>query len=114
MTFHDGDLCLADSATTHTILKENKYFEYLTLTKANVTTISGPADMIKGSGKANIVLPNNTRLSIKDALYSPESRRNLLSFKDIRANGYHIETTDKDKKIISLYYCTYFRPEACT
>ena len=23
MTFHDGDLCLADSATMHTILKEN-------------------------------------------------------------------------------------------
>ena len=22
MTFHDGDLCLADSATTHTILKK--------------------------------------------------------------------------------------------
>ena len=51
--------------------------------------------MIKGSGKDNIVLPNNTRLSIKDALYSPESRRNLLSFKDIRANVYHIETKDE-------------------
>ena len=62
-----------------------KYFEYLTLTKANVTTISGSLDMIKGSGKANIVLPDNIGLSIKDALYSPESKRNLLSFKDIRA-----------------------------
>ena len=71
MTFHDGDLRLADSAKTHTILEENKYLEYLTLTKTNVTTISGPTDMIKGSGKANIVLPNNTRLSIKNALYSP-------------------------------------------
>ena len=98
MTFHDGDLCIVDSATTHTILKENKYFEYLTLTKANVTTISGSVDMIKGFGKANIVLPNNTILSIKDPLYSPESRRDLLSFKDIRANGYHIETTDEDRK----------------
>ena len=39
MTFYDGDLCLADNATTHTILKEKKYFEYLTLTKANVTII---------------------------------------------------------------------------
>jgi hypothetical protein len=46
ITFYDGNLCLADSATTHTILKENKYLEYLTLAKANVTTISGPADMI--------------------------------------------------------------------
>ena len=105
--FYDGDLCLTDNAITHTILKENKYFEYLILTKVNVTTISGPTDMIKGSGKANIVLPNNTRLSIKDALYSHESRRNLLSFKDIRANGYHIETTDEDRK-------QYFKPKTCT
>ena len=30
MTFYDGDLCLADSATTHTILKENKCLEYFT------------------------------------------------------------------------------------
>ena len=37
------------------ILKENKYFEYLALTKANDTTISGPTDMIKDFGKANIV-----------------------------------------------------------
>ena len=50
------------------------------------------------------MLPNNTRLSIKDALYSPESRRNLLSFKDIRANGYHIETTDEDIK--EYFYIT--------
>jgi hypothetical protein len=41
VTFHDEDLCLANSATTNTILKEKKYFEYLTLTKANVTTILG-------------------------------------------------------------------------
>jgi hypothetical protein len=55
----------------HTIIKENKYFEYLTLTKANVNTISGLVDMIKGSERANILLPINIKLSIKDALYSP-------------------------------------------
>ena len=82
----------------HNSQGKNKYFEYFTLTKANVTTISSPVDMIKGSWKANIVLPNSTRLSIKDALYSPEFRRNLLTFKDMRANGYHIETTNEDRK----------------
>ena len=76
MTFHDGDLSLADSATTHTILKENKYLEYFTLTKANVTIISCPTNMIKESIKANIILPNNTKLSIKDAIYSHEFRKN--------------------------------------
>jgi len=45
MTFHDDDLCLADSTTMYIILKETKYFEYLTLTKVNVTTISDPIDM---------------------------------------------------------------------
>ena len=44
------------------------------------------------------MLPHNTRLKIKNVLYSPESRRNLLSFKNIRVNGYHIETTDEDRK----------------
>ena len=76
----------------------------MTLTKANVTTISSSADMIKSFGKANIVLPNNTRLSIKDALYSPESRKKLFSYKDICANGYHIETTDEDIK--EYFYIT--------
>ena len=36
------------------------------------------------------------QLEIVDALYSPKSQRNLLSFKDIRRNGYHIETMSKD------------------
>jgi hypothetical protein len=70
----------------------------LTLTKANVTTISDPTDMIKGFERANILLPNNIKLGIKEALYSPKSRRNFLSFKNICANGYHIETIDEDKK----------------
>jgi hypothetical protein len=113
MTFHDGDLCLVDNATMHTILKEQKYFEYLKLTKANVTTISGLTYMIQGYGRANILSLNNTKLGIKDALYSPESRRNLLIFKYIHANGYHIETID-EKKRISLYYFMYFRQGACT
>jgi hypothetical protein len=104
MTFHDGDLCLADSAITHTILKEKKYFEYLTLTKAIVTKILCPSDMNKGFRRANILLPNNTKLDIKDALHSPESRRNLLTFKDIRVNDYHIEIIDEDKKNIFILF----------
>ena len=37
------------------------------------------------------MLPNGTILSIHNALYTTRSTRNLLSFKDIRLNGYHIE-----------------------
>ena len=88
------DICLADSATTHTILRDRKFFSTLVLTKANVTTISGSADLIEGSGRAHIRLTHGTQLYIQEALYSSKSRRNLLSFKDIRLNGYHIETTN--------------------
>jgi len=94
MTFHNGDLYLVDSIT-HTIIKKKKYFEYLTLTKTNITIISSSTHMINGPKKANILLSNNIKLGIKDALYSPESKRNLLY---ICAKGYHIETIDEDKK----------------
>ena len=40
--------------------------------------------------------PNGTRFHINDVLYSSNSRRNLLNFNDVRKNGYHIETMNKD------------------
>ena len=48
------------------------------------------------------MLPNGTRFHINDVLYSSKSTRNLLSFKDIRKNGYHIETMNEGNKE-SLY-----------
>ena len=41
------------------------------------------------------MLPNGTRFHINDSLYSSKSIRNLLSFKDIHRNGYHIETMNE-------------------
>ena len=93
-----GEICLADSATTHTILQDQKYFSHITLVEANVNTISGPTNYIDGSKRATIMLPCGTIFHINDALYSVRSRRNLLSFKDIRLNGYHIETTYDNNK----------------
>ena len=87
-----GDACLVDCATYHTILYDKKYFSNLTLVPFNVQNISCSVDLIKGSGRATIVLPNDTKFQIDDALYSNKSNRNLLSFKDIHRNGYHIET----------------------
>ncbi|TYG89937.1 hypothetical protein ES288_A12G142000v1 [Gossypium darwinii] len=85
-------LCLANNATTHTILKNKKYFSHLTMQKASVSTVSGSTKIIEGSGRANILLPRGTKFQINGALYSPQSQRNLLSFKDIHHNGYHTET----------------------
>ena len=93
---NEDDVYIADCATTHTILRNKRYFLELTLIKANVSTISGTTNLVEGSGRANITLPNGTRFHINDALYSSKSRRNLLSFKDIRRNGYHIETMNED------------------
>lgn len=53
--------CLADdSETTHTILKNKRYFFHLILTEANIRTIYGIANFIEGSERANILLPGST------------------------------------------------------
>ncbi|KAL4568713.1 hypothetical protein LXL04_024328 [Taraxacum kok-saghyz] len=96
-----GDLCIADSASTHTILKSKKYFSELVPRKAVIHNISGPADLVEGSGKAQFALPNGTSLYIKNALFSPKSSKNLLSFNDIYFNGYDAQTkTIENKKYI--------------
>lgn len=94
----DEDICLVDSATTHTIFRNKRFFSNLTLAAANVSTISGTSNLIEGHGKALIMLPNGTKIHVQDALFSTRSNRNLLSFKDIRLNGYHIETTNEANK----------------
>ena len=92
LKMNEDDVCLVDCATTHTILRDKKYFLKLTLIKVNVSTISGTTNLVEGSGRENITLSNGTRFHINDVSYSSKSRRNLLSFKDIRRNGYHVET----------------------
>ena len=51
--------------------------------------------MIEGSGRATIFLSKGTKLIVDNELFSSKSRRNLLSFIDIRRNGYHVETIDE-------------------
>ena len=78
--------------------RDKRYFLSLTLTSGNISTISGTSNLIRGSRRANIMLPKGTRFHINDALYSSKSTRNLLSFKDIHINGYHIETMNDGNK----------------
>ena len=82
MTFGEVS-CLTDSATTHTILREQHYFTNFVPKNAPLTTLSGPSNLIKGYEKAHIMLSNGTDLTIKEALYSPRSGRTLLSFRYI-------------------------------
>ena len=77
----------------------------MTLIKANVSTIFGTTNLVEGSRITNITLTNGTRFHINNALYFSKSRRNLLSFKDIRKNGYHIETMNEDN--VEYFYITF-------
>jgi hypothetical protein len=53
--------------------------------------------VIVGLGRAIIILPMGTQLVIEDALLYSDSTRTLLSYKDIRRNGFHIETNNNNK-----------------
>ena len=94
----EEELCLVDSCTTDTILRETRYFQTLRKSDENITTITGSGMHIVGTGRATIILPNGTELVIQEALLYPESTRTLLSFKDIRANDLHVETNDDNGK----------------
>ena len=81
------NVCLLDSATTHTILDSKYYFSSLTLHKANAYIISGPIEIIESFENATIILPNDTTLHIEDALLGSRLKRILLSFKNVYLIG---------------------------
>ena len=54
LKMNENDVCLVDCASMHTILRDRRYFLELTLTKANVSTISGTTNLVEGSERANI------------------------------------------------------------
>jgi hypothetical protein len=95
----EEELCLVDSCTTNSILRETKYFQTLTKKRpGNVLTIAGHDATIVGSGRATITLPLGTQVTIEDALLYPDSTRTLLSFRDIRKCGLHISTHTKNNE----------------
>ena len=94
----EEELCLVDSCTTNSILRETKYFLTLTKSNGNVLTIDGRDAMIVGTGRAAITLPMGTQIIIEDALLYPDSTRTLLSYRHIRNNGFHIEIHEDNKE----------------
>ena len=91
-------MCLVDSCTTNTILREVRYFQTLTNREGMVLTIAGRDAMIVGSGKATITLPMGTQIHIEEALLYPDSTRTLLSYSDIRKNDIHVKTYEENKE----------------
>lgn len=78
---------IVDSGTTNTILKDPSLFTNLTNIEIPIHTI-GSASTAIGHGPATVFLPNGTVLQIKNAIFMPDAKRNLLSFIDFKNNGY--------------------------
>jgi hypothetical protein len=94
----EEEMCLVDSCTTNSILRETKYFQTLTRRSEIFLTIAGRDAMIVSSGRATIMFPNGTQVTIKDALLYPDSTRTLISFRDIRKNRLHVCTYEDNKE----------------
>jgi hypothetical protein len=83
-------MCLVDSCTTNTILRETKYFQTLTKRTGNILTFAEHDACIVGSKKATIILLMDTQVTIENVVLYPDSTHTLLSYRDIRKNGLHI------------------------
>lgn len=70
-----------------------------------MNTISNPVDLIEGYKKVAILLADGTKLSFYDAV------RNLLNFKDICLNKFHVKIINENN-VEYLYYFSCLRPEA--
>ena len=60
----EEEICLVDSGSTNTILREVKYFQTLKKSKGTVMTIGGRDTVIVGSGQVTFTLPNGIKLDI--------------------------------------------------
>jgi hypothetical protein len=54
--------------------------------------------MIVGSRKDTVTLPMGTQINIEEALLFSNSTCTLLSYRDIRKNGIHVETHEENKE----------------
>ena len=64
----EAELCLIDSGTTNTILRDTRYFHTLTKKSGNIMTIARSNAHIVGIESATLVLPMGTQIFVKDAL----------------------------------------------
>jgi hypothetical protein len=94
----EEEMCLVDSCTTNSILRETKYFQTLTRRTENILTIVGCNTNIVGSGRATIVLSIGTQVTIEHALLYPDSTRTILSYRDIRTNRLYVITHEENNE----------------
>ena len=66
-------------------------------------TIAGHDALIVGSRRATATLPMGTQITMEVALFYPNSTRTLLSFRDVRKNGFHVQTLMDNKEEFLLF-----------
>ena len=82
---HDSIFFL-DSCTTHTIIKDLKFFVEIQSQQISIGTIGPNAtDIGDGYGPA-ILLIDDIRLEVPTAIYAPRAMRQLISFRDLSIN----------------------------
>ena len=90
------DIALLDSATTHSILRHPDYFQFEHTDSpwqtCELTTIAGKRNLKFKEGWAKLLLPGGTSLTLARAMYAPAAPRNLISYKDLRAQDVHLTT----------------------
>ena len=90
------DTALLDSATTHNILRHPDYFQFessdSTWQTCELTTIAGKKNLKFKEGRAKLLLPRSTSIILARAMYAPVAPRNLISYKDLRAQRVHLTT----------------------
>jgi hypothetical protein len=91
------DVALLDSATTHTILRDPKYFvfsgqESEAWQTCEMITVAGRRNFVFHEGRATVVLSRGTTLMFPKAMYAPTAQRSLISFRDLRGHGIHLLT----------------------
>jgi hypothetical protein len=91
----EEEMCLVDSCTINSILRETKYFQTLIKRTRNILIIVGRDASIVGSEKATITLPKCTQITIKNVLLYPDS---ILSYRYIRKNGLHVISHEENNE----------------
>jgi hypothetical protein len=71
------EMCIVDSCTTNSTLRETNHFQTLTKRTGNILTIVGRDVCIVSSRKVTITLPMGTQVTIENALLYPDSTRTL-------------------------------------
>jgi hypothetical protein len=101
------DVALIDSASTHTILIDPKFFHFsendMSWQHCTLITMAGSRNFKFREDKAMIILPGGYTLVCQRAMYAPEAPRSLISYRDLRDNGIHVSTgVDNGEEILSL------------